>query len=172
MPAVSFSELPDDARVWVFAATDRLTGDRATRLLRAVDDYLATWRAHGEPLKCARDWREDRFLAIGVDQSSAGASGCSIDALFRILQDLQSGIGTSLLGGARVFYRDDAGGVRVSDRHAFGSLAATGEVQGNTPVFDTTVTTAVAWRRDFERPLRESWHRDLADFPARGASAT
>ena len=32
----------------------------------AADAYLLQWKAHGHPLTCARDWREERFLVIGV----------------------------------------------------------------------------------------------------------
>src|SRR5678815_5444615 len=87
MPRIDFSLLPDDARLWIFAAAEPVIGDRAALLLARVDAYLEQWKAHGSPLTCSRDWREERFLAIAVDQQSTGASGCSIDALFRILQE-------------------------------------------------------------------------------------
>jgi hypothetical protein len=151
----------------VFAASDRVTGQRADRLLAAVDEWLAEWKAHGEPLTCARDWREDRFLVIGVDQSTAGASGCSIDALFRVLQDLQGTLGTSLLGGGRVFYRDRDGQVVATDRGTFASRAGAGELDGDTRVFDTSVTTAAAYRSSFIRRAGDSWHRDLLPAAAR-----
>lgn len=157
-----FSTLPDTSRIWVFAARDPIRGERAERLLREVDAWLDEWQAHGVPLRCARDWRDDHFLAIGVDQSVEGASGCSIDALFRIFQDLQSAVGTTLLGGGRIFYRDGAGTVRSVDRPGFARLRETGEVQDSTPVFDTTLSDAAAWRLAFERPLAESWHRQVA----------
>lgn len=157
-----FSTLPDNARVWVFAARDPVRGERADLLLREVDAWLDAWKAHGTPLACARDWRDDHFLAIGVDQSVAGASGCSIDALFRVFQALQPALGTTLLGGGRVFYRDAAGIVRGVDRPAFARLRESGAVHDATPVFDTTLTDAAGWRRGFERPLAESWHRQVA----------
>ena len=157
MPLVEFQTLPGDARVWVFAASEPVTGGQAGRLLSAVDEWLADWKAHGEPLKCARDWRDDRFLAIGVDQSTAGASGCSIDALFRVFKSLQSTGGPSLLGGSRVFYRDSNGDVVTQPRAAFGKAP----VGPDTIVFDTTVTTAGTYRTAFEKPLRDSWHREL-----------
>ncbi len=162
MPLVSFDSLPSDARVWIFAATDPLDADRAAPMLAAVDEYLRQWHAHGEPLTCGRDWRDDHFLAIGVDQSTAGASGCSIDAMFRILQGLQSSLGTALVGGGRVFWRDSGGAVRCTDRAGFRDLAAPGRVSGDTPVFDTSVVTAAGYRSSFEKPLRNSWHRELA----------
>jgi hypothetical protein len=161
MPLVPFDTLPDDARLWVFAAADPVTGANADRLLGAVDEYLEGWAAHGQPLTCARDWREDRFLAIGVDEAGAGASGCSIDGLFRILQRLQSSLGTSIVGSGRLFYRDAAGVVRTVARADFARLFAGGELSNDTPVFDTSATTAGAYRAGFERPLASSWHAEL-----------
>ena len=161
MPIVSFAQLPDDARVWIFAASDPLSAANAEQLLDEVDGFLEHWKAHGEPLTCARDWRDDRFVAIGVDQSTAGASGCSIDGLFRALQRLQSSLGTALVGGGRVFYREAGGDIRCVDRRAFSRLATEGAVGPDTPVFDLSVTSAVAYRGSFERPARDSWHREL-----------
>jgi hypothetical protein len=167
MPTVPFNSLPDDARLWVFAASDPVTGERADRLLAAVDVWLSEWKAHGEPLTCARDWRDDRFLVIGVDQSTAGASGCSIDALFRVLQDLQGTLATSLLGGGRVFYRDREGKITTTDRGTFVSRAASSDLDTDTLVFDTSVTTVAAYRSSFMRRAGESWHRDLLPAAAR-----
>ena len=161
MPHVSFDSLPGDARVWVFGAANELTAPASNRLLAAVDEFLAQWNAHGSPLRCGREWREDRFLAIGVDQSTAGASGCSIDGLFRTLARLEPELGTSLLGGSRVYYRGDDGRVNAATRKAFGELAREGRIGPDTPTFDTSITTASAWRQEFERPVRESWHAQL-----------
>lgn len=162
MPAVPFASLPDDARVWVFAAADPVRGAAADALLDRVDRFLADWAAHGVPLRCARDWRDDRFLAVGVDQSVEGASGCSIDGMFRALRTLEPTLGTTLLGGGRVYWRDADGAVQVADREAFAARVGVGYGGGDAvPVFDTTVTTARDWRARFERPLRDSWHAQL-----------
>jgi hypothetical protein len=162
MPRVSFDSLPDDARVWVFGAASGITGPPSEQLLAAVDDFLAQWNAHGSPLVCGRDWRDDRFLAVGVDQSTAGASGCSIDGLFRTLARLEPELGTTMLGGGRVYYRDADGRVNATTRSAFNQLVAEGRIGPDTPVFDTTITSASAWRAEFERPMRASWHAQLA----------
>src|SRR5437868_8198163 len=111
MPVVPFETLPDSARIWVFGSDRLLTEDGAAARLRGVDDYLADWKAHGARLTVAREWRDGRFLAVAVDQSTAGASGCSIDGLFRVLQQLERSVGASLVGGGRVFYRDSTSAV-------------------------------------------------------------
>ena len=155
MPRVDFRSLPDDARVWVFAADRPLADSAAERLLGEVDGFLDAWAAQ------VSGWREDRFLAIAVDQRDAHASGCSIDGLFRVLQRLEPHLGASLLGGGRVLYRDASGAVRTVSRDEFGTLATQGAVTGETRVFDATVSTAGAWRERFEKPAAESWHAAL-----------
>ena len=161
MPTVTFDSLPDDARVWVFGSNRALAAADASRLLAVVDAHLTQWAAHGAPLTSARDWRDDRFLTVAVDQRTANASGCSIDTLFRQLQSLEQSLGASLVGGGRVFYRDASETVQSTDREGFAKLAERGAVSGRTRVFDPTVPTLGAWRSGFERPAAESWHASL-----------
>ena len=161
MPVVGFEALPSEARVWVFASDRPLRGNDSAKLLREVDGYLAQWKAHGAPLRCARAWREDRFLAIGVDPTAEQASGCSIDALFRGLQSLEQSLNTRLVAGGRVFYRDAAGDPQTTRRADIAALVARKELGADTKVFDTSITSAADWRERFERPARDTWVASL-----------
>lgn len=161
MPLVEFKQLPDDARVWVFGSDKPLNDKQRAQLLSTVDDYLAQWKAHGAALTVAREWTENQFLTIGVDQRTEGASGCSIDALYRTLQQLERELGVSLVGGGRVYYRTRNGDVNAVDREEFFGLGERGAITRRTKVFDTTVTTLGDWRSHFEVPAAESWHGQL-----------
>jgi hypothetical protein len=161
MPTTSFASLPDSARLWVFACDPAPESTEADTLLSEVDQFLGTWQAHANPLTCARDWRDGRFLAIAIDQSTAGASGCSIDGLFRRLRSIEPVIGSRVVGGGSVFVRAEDGSVRCLSRDEYAAMAERGETSLSSMVFDTTVTTAGAWRRRFEIPARESWHAAL-----------
>src|SRR5215813_10814736 len=156
MPIVPFNQLPDSARVWVFGSDQPLVGAAADTLLASVDQFLSEWRAHGIPLQCARDWREDRFLAVGVDVDEENASGCSIDGLFRTLQQLERVIGSRLVGGGRIFYRTDSK-VETATREEFLSRVREGGIGRDTPVFDTSLVEAGDWRTKFEQPAMTSW---------------
>jgi hypothetical protein len=159
---VPFSDLPDNARIWVFGSDKPLTGAVADSLLADVDSYLDQWKAHGFPLRAARDWRDNRFLIIGIDPTVEQASGCSIDGLFRSLQQMQTAIGAQLLGGGRVFYRDADGTTHSVRRDEFESLASSGKIDPKTPVFDTSLTQLDTWKAEFERPFAESWAATLS----------
>ena len=120
-------------------------------MLGEVDRHLDRWAAHGSPLTCAREWRDDRSLTIGVDQSTANASGCSIDGLFRVLRGLESAIGTTLVGGGRVHFREPSGEIRTVSRDEFSDLAAAGRVTPSTRVFDPPCPRSGRGRKDSRR---------------------
>jgi hypothetical protein len=153
MPVVSFDSLPDSARVWIFGADKRLSEEAATALMRDVGDHLANWKAHGEPLTVGSQLLDDRFLVVAVDQNTTGASGCSIDGLFRVLQSVQSSLGTNLVGGGRLFYRDGQGNVQCVPRADLDELRASGAITKDTVVFDTTITDLGTFRQKFEGTL-------------------
>lgn len=161
MPVIPFLELPSESRVWLFGAAAPIDDVDEKRLLAAVDGFLLTWAAHGQALWCARDWREERFLAIGVDTSREGASGCSIDGLFRTLKAIEGGIGTTLLDNSLVYHRDVAGFVHALSREDFSHLGRHGQVGPETPVFDLSLVDAEGYRERFERRAADSWHAAL-----------
>jgi hypothetical protein len=156
MPLVPFDSLPPSARIWVFAAEPALHGATADHLLASVDAYLAGWKAHGSPLRAARAWQDDRFLIIGVDPTAEQASGCSIDGMFRALQQVEREVGARLVGGGRVFFRDPAGRVAMVPREDLDARIEAGDIGPETPIFDTTLTSLEAWQSAFERPAAQS----------------
>ncbi|HET7039839.1 MAG TPA: hypothetical protein VFH97_08115 [Gemmatimonadales bacterium] len=158
MPRVPFASLPDTARLWVFAAERPLAFAEREALLRDVDAFLDHWAAHGVPLTAGRDWRYDRFLLVAVDQEAAGVSGCSIDALTRLLRDYEGRIGVALLDNGPVSYRSGENVVRVP-RSRFAELAQAGDVGPETIVFDNTVATVGTLRAGkWEAAARLTWH--------------
>lgn len=170
MPRIPFDQLPDDARLWVFPASAPLDGPAEETFLARVDAFLHDWRAHGHPLTVGRDWREGRFLFVGVDERSEPPSGCSIDALLGVLKGLEGELGVGLTDHARVPYRTPAGGVVSVTRADFARGVQEGEITPATPVFDTTLTRLDALRRGrFEVPASDAWHR-RAFFRDTGAS--
>ncbi len=161
MPLVSFETLPESSRTWVFSADQSLSRSQSAQLLNAVDEFLAGWKAHGSPLTVDRDWREDRFLTVAVDQSTAGASGCSIDGLFRVLKSIEGRVGASLVGSGKIFYRDAAGVIQSVNREDFVKRATKGSITMDTVVFDPTVTSLGEWRAQFQTDVGHSWHAAL-----------
>jgi hypothetical protein len=158
MPLVPLGSLPDDARVWVFAAERTLAPAEADAVLGTVDAFLGVWAAHGHPLRSARELRDARFLIIAVDESAAGASGCSIDSLVREIRALERQLGVTLVDHGPVVFRDGATIRRVA-RDEFAELARAGRVTPDTIVFDNTISRLASLRGGaWELPASASWH--------------
>jgi len=172
MPRVPFEALPDHGRLWVFPASRDLSDAESETLLGAVDGFLASWSAHGAPLRSARELVERRFLLVGVDVDAEAPSGCSIDALVNQLRALGGELGATLIDHAPVWFRGEAGDVRAKSRKDFRALVEQGAVGPDVVVFDTSLTKVGQARAgELERPAARSWH-GKAFFPPPGAEAT
>lgn len=171
MPRIDFERMPDDARLWIFGASEPLGDAARARVLEETDRFLEGWAAHGTPLTGARALVDDAFLLVAVDQASVPPSGCSIDAMVRVLKSLETELGVELVSHGDVHLRGERGVERVS-RSEFKAGVAEGRWDVDTPVFDTTLTSVGAWRDEgrFEHPARHGWH-GLAFFRNAPASS-
>ncbi|HEY8131235.1 MAG TPA: hypothetical protein VII12_05035 [Thermoanaerobaculia bacterium] len=158
MPRIDISQLPDQSRIWIFGISPALDERKSSRLLGAIDGFLDGWAAHNQPIVSARDLLHGSFLIIGVDQRSE-TSGCSIDRMFGLLQQLERELGVSILDPNRIFYLDADRQVRVVSRSEFTETANPGTI-----VFDTITERLSAVRLGtWQRPARDSWHRSLLE---------
>jgi hypothetical protein len=160
-PSRTFEGLPDSSRLWIFGVSRALSPAEEDRLLSAVDAFLDGWKAHGHPLAAAREWRHGRFLLVAVDDRVAPPSGCSIDALVRVLRELEGPLDAEIVGGAPVWFREggEEGPPRRTSREEFREAARQGTVGPETVVFDLSLTRLEELRAGaWERRARESWH--------------
>ncbi len=158
MPRVPFEVLPGHGRLWVFPASRTLTDVEARACLEAVDEFLASWAAHGVPLKSGRELREGRFLLVGVDVDAEAPSGCSIDALVNRLRDFGGEFRVMLIDHQPVWFRDGTE-IRTLSRAEFRALVADGGIGADVPVFDTSLTRVEQARvGELERSATETWH--------------
>jgi hypothetical protein len=157
--------LPDEARLWTFGVGRSLTPEEEKEFLAEVDAFLAGWAAHGQPLAARRAWVLGRFLLVGVDERVTPPSGCSIDALVRILQRFEGEFDTGIVGGGAVWYRPGPEAPpQACTRSEFRSLSESGEVDGDTQVFDLSLTRVGELRAGkWERPAGKGWHGRLLD---------
>jgi len=159
---VPISSLPPDARTWCFGASARPADSALDRLGTDLAEFLETWTAHRADLRAGFEWIHGRFLVVAVDESTTGASGCSVDALTAEIKRLEQEAGVELLDAAPVWFRESSGEVRRVTREGFRRLAAEGSVTAATPVFDLTVESLGAVRTGgWEVEAGRSWHARL-----------
>lgn len=157
MPYTEFDKLPDESKVWVFAASRPLTADEREIVGTEVPNFLSQWTAHGAPVPASHEIRDDQFLVIAADES-ASPSGCSIDALFRFVRALGDHLDIEMLDSGKIWFRDKAGEIRGADRS---ELRKSNQIQPESPVFDTSLDRLATYRQSFEQPARNSWAAPL-----------
>lgn len=158
MPRVDISQLPDTSRMFLYNTERTLDDSEIATLRTRLEAFLDQWAAHGSALTVGYELPYDHFIAIAVDDSKVGPSGCSIDASTNFLKEFSRSTGIEILDAPDVCF-EDAGIVRCVSRKEFESLASNGDVDAGTTVYDNALTTLGAFREGrWEVPAGESWH--------------
>ncbi len=154
---VPFSSLPDHARVWVYPASRPFTTVEKEEISEILSQFLNQWATHGTPLKTAFNLPYDRFIVIGLDEAVQGASGCSIDASVRLIQQLEAKFDLVLLDKMNVCYREKEQ-IQYLPLKDFRKLAKTPKVSLDTIVFNNLVVDKSEYESLWEVPAYDSWH--------------
>src|SRR5258708_22819208 len=145
----------EQSRVWIYQSDKELYDEQAKQLLDQLNIFAAEWTAHNHQLKAKAEVRYNRFLILIVDESQAGASGCSIDKSVNFMKKLEQQFGISLFDGFNFAYRN---GEKVLSlpRHSFEELLKNGEVNTDTIVFNNLVQNLQQMETKWEVPFKDS----------------
>jgi len=160
------SSLPDDARLWLFAAGRTLAPDEQTALLDRLRPFIAEWTSHGRSVPGDVAMLFDRVLVVGAhlseDELNAGVSGCGIDSLTHAVESTAAKLGFDWTGALDVLYYDIDGRLQTVSRSEFRRLAEEGAVTSDTLALDLTTTFAGELRANgIKRRAADTWHAGL-----------
>lgn len=148
---------PPDARVWVYQSSRTFSEKEVAEVQGALVAFSRQWTSHNLKLKATGEVLYNRFIVLAVDESQAGASGCSIDKSVAFIRSLQTVLDTDLFDRMRFAFLSE-GEMYSIPREEFASLYAKGEINDSTLVFDPLVDTVGKLRNEFIKPLGQSWH--------------
>lgn len=155
---VDFETLPEDSRIWIYQSNRKFTEEEISNLSDKLAVFLSQWTAHGADLEAGFEIKHQRFIVIGLNQTNASASGCSIDASVHFIQQLQKEFDVDLLDKMNVtFYTGQF--IAYKTLADFKTMAKSGAVSLNTVVFNNLVNTKIEYLENWEVPASESWHR-------------
>ncbi len=154
---VPFDDLPETSRVWIYQCNRTLSDQEIEIVQSELELFLDQWTAHGAQLKAGYELPYNRFIVIALDQSETSASGCSIDASVRFIQNLEQRFGVDLLDKMNVSYKQGEF-VAYKTLLEFKQMAKDKAVSKSTVVFNNLVNNISEYRSDWEVPVEESWH--------------
>ena len=153
-------EFSSHSRVWVYQADRKLTADEVVQIQQHLNHFTTGWTAHNNLLKAKAEIRYDRFLVLIVDESQAGASGCSIDKSVNFMKQLEQQFGINLFDRFNLAYRDGSEVVSVP-RRQFEELLKQGKINTETIVFNNLAQNLTELQTKWEVPFKDSWHIQL-----------
>ena len=154
---VNFDNLPDNSRVWIYQSNRTFSKIELDSISGDLSEFLSGWTAHNNSLEAGFEIPYNRFIVLGVNQQITQASGCSIDASVRFIQDLESRYAITLLDKMNVTFKQ-GDFLAYKPLNEFAKLAKAKSVSKDTIVFNNLVDTKSDYRLFWEVPARDSWH--------------
>ena len=146
------------SKVWIYQSNRQFTAAEVSEIQQKLNAFTAQWQAHGKQLNAKGEIYHNFFIVLTVDQETAPATGCSIDASVRFIKDVESNFGVDLFDRFNMAYKlDDE--VHVVTKEDFETLIAIKKITPQTIVFNNLVQTLEEFEQKWEVPLEDSWHK-------------
>ena len=154
---VNFDTLPETARIWIYQCNRSFSDSELEEISKKTSVFLEGWAAHGSDLQAGFEIKYKRFIVIALDQKINAATGCSIDASVKFIQDLETTYKVDLMDKMNVSYKQ-GDYVAYKTLTDFKKMAKDKAVSKNTIVFNNLVNSKAEYLEFWEVPASESWH--------------
>ncbi|TYA78653.1 ABC transporter ATPase [Seonamhaeicola marinus] len=154
---VDFNSLPEESRVWIYQANRSFTEEEIKEIASKLDTFIENWTAHGSDLHSGYQIKYKRFIVLGLNQSLNAATGCSIDASVRFIQELEKDYSVDLMDKMNVSYKQGEF-IAYKSLSDFKQMAKDNAVSKKTIVFNNLVANKAEYLENWEVPASESWH--------------
>lgn len=155
---IDFDDLADNSRVWIYQSTSHLDVEEVESVSASLLDFLQDWQAHGKDLTASFKIMYSRFIIVALDEASYQATGCSIDKLMQKIQQIEKNQNISLLDRMQIAWRED-NFILTGPLQAFRQSLENNELDENTIVFNNLIETKGQLEKEWEVPVRASWHK-------------
>ena len=154
---VSFDSLPQTSRIWIYQCNRSFSDSELEEISEKLTTFLEGWTAHGADLQSGFEIKYKRFIVIALDQKVNTATGCSIDASVKFIQELETEYKVDLMDKMNVSYKQGEY-IAYKSLTDFKKMAKDKAVSKNTIVFNNLVNTKAEYQEFWEVHASESWH--------------
>lgn len=146
----------NDYRVIIYPASRPFTTKEAKTITEKLYDFLAGWAAHGKPLSSSFKIEKNQFIVVCVDEEKEAASGCSIDALGKVMREIDDEYELGLFDRMKASFVEN-GEVKTLKLQDFKAKLRNNELPSDIQVFDFSKNTYLDFISHFLLPLERSW---------------
>lgn len=143
-------------RIWIYTLSKELSNEQLSDFKNRCQSFVSSWTAHDVSLDASFELYQDRLLIFKVNEDKYNASGCSIDKQVRFVKELEQGFSLELLNRLLVAYEKNDK-VEVVKQSNIVELLISQEINGNTLVFDNTISQSSDLFDKWKQPLHKTW---------------
>jgi len=163
MNQIITNTIPDafsaQSRIWIYQSSRAFTESDTVEMNQHLKGFATQWVSHQRQLIAHGEILHRRFLILLVDDvQGSGASGCSIDASVRFVQELGKAYDTDFFNRLTFAFMDGEA-VKTVDQVELSQLYSDGTINDQTLFFDHLVKTYGELKTHWLVPLGQSWHR-------------
>ena len=148
------------SKVWIYQSDREFTNQEVSVIQQELNDFTAQWKAHGHQLQAKAEILYNYFIVFVVDEATAGATGCSIDASVRVVKTIEQTHGIDLFNRFNMAYKIDDK-VVVLNKEDFETLISIKKITPDSIVFNNLVQTLEDFETKWEVPFKDSWHNKV-----------
>ena len=159
------SNLPDfspDARVWVYVCNRCLSDSEAATVEQELSQFCQQWTAHNQALLATAEVFENQFVLLMVDETRAGASGCSIDKSVHFLEQLGDAINVDFFERMRFAWVGANDQLQFGNQHDLKTAVKEQQITAETLMANTLVQSKRDLAEKWFLPFNISWHKRIA----------
>lgn len=145
------------ARVWIYQSNRSFKSTELTELQTLLTEFTKNWTAHNQELKASFEIKYERFIVLIVDESQAGASGCSIDKSVHLMKQIEQKFNVDLFDRFHTAYKQNSE-IKSASRENFEQLIKEGVINSESIVYNNLVPNYGEYLNNWEIPFKNSWH--------------
>lgn len=155
---LSTLSLDFSAKVWIYMADRALNWDETDAAREAVYNFAEQWSSHNRDLLSYGDIFHHRFIVLMVDETNAGASGCSIDSSVHFIKSLEQKFNVGFFNRELFAYLEEEE-VKVVSKNDIAAAYQDGKLNDETLMFNNLVKNRQEFEDAWVAPLGESWYK-------------
>lgn len=150
------NSLSPHSKVWVYAANKVFNEAEAAEINESAKQFAGQWTAHKQQLTSDGGLLYNCFIVLMVDESMAGASGCSIDSSVRFVKEIGAKYQADFFNRMMLYYIDENNQLQILSFNEASAAFAEGAINESTLVFNHLVNTKEAFNAAWQVSLAQS----------------
>lgn len=157
----AIDSLPKTARIWIYVSNRAFNEFEINSLNAEIELFTENWVSHQNQLYAAGAIYYDRVLVLAVDESKAGASGCSLDKSVQFVKNLGEQFNADFFDRFIFGYYNENEELIFTNRNEFEKAYRNNEINDKTLVMNSLVNNLFDFENNLFIPLATSWHKRL-----------